>query len=135
MRHRILLVAALALVSACGGGDDPTSPNDSFAGTYTLRTINGSNLPYTVVQVGADKLEITDDAITLNDGGTWTESGHYRETENGVVTTTSIVDAGTYTRTGTAITLASPTTGTVSGTVSGGTLTVSLEGLSAVYRK
>src|SRR5215217_5217277 len=95
----LLLVFAASVTFAACGGDSSTSPaSTSVAGTYTLRTVNGSALPFTLIQLGADKFEITADAVTLTEGGTWTESGTTRLTESGKVTTSSVSDAGTYSR-------------------------------------
>ena len=133
-RIHVLAIALAFVTTGCSKKDSPTSPA-TIAGTYTLRTINGSPLPYVVLVVGADKVEAVDDAITLSDAGTWTEFGHVRTTISGVATTTTINDAGSYVRTGTAITLTSPQSGPLSGTVDNGTLTLSDQGLVGVYRK
>lgn len=135
MRRLLTALSLLALVTACGG-DSSTDPiSASVAGTYTLRTVNGSPMPYTVQQSGPFKYEITDDAYTLSDGGAWTEVWRDRTTSNGVVTTSENTDAGTYTRNGTAITLTSPNSGAVSGSVNGGTLSLSAEGFALVFVK
>ena len=43
------IVLAVALALACGGSDGPTpAPDPTISGTYLLRTVNGSPLPYTV---------------------------------------------------------------------------------------
>jgi hypothetical protein len=133
--RKLILSLVLATAVACGG--DSTSPiNASIAGSYKLQTINGSALPYTILQVGSDKIEFLDDQVTVNDGGTYTESGHIRTTENGVVTTETIADAGTYVRTGTAITFHSTGDNTdTPGTFNGNSITVVSDGLSAVYVK
>ena len=68
-------------------------------------------------------------------GRTFTETTSGRTTENGVVTTSTTDDPGTYTLTGMAITLRSAESGSISGAVSGGTMTLTLEGLAAVYSK
>lgn len=128
-RPRFVLWTFLILLAACS---DSTGP-ETIAGTYSLRTVNGSSLPYVLAQGAADKDELTDDAITLNEGGTWTESGHLRSTRSGVVTTQSVVGSGTYARTGgTGITLTGAN-GSSSGTVGAGTLILSDQGVSAVY--
>ena len=129
-------VAAIFLAAfvACGG-DSSTNPSASIAGTYTLRTVNGSALPFTVYSDVTTKIEVTDDAITLNDGGTFTESGHTRTTTNGRVTTESIVDAGTYVRNGTAITLKGADGTPTPGSLNGSSLTLTDTGISAVYSK
>jgi len=76
--RKLLLSLVLATAVACGG--DSTSPiNASIAGTYKLQTINGSALPYTILQFGSDKIEFLDDQVTVNDGGTYTESRSRRD--------------------------------------------------------
>ena len=132
--HRWLLVAVVAFGVGCGGGDS-TGPNDSVAGVYSLRTVNGANLPFVLIQVGADKVEITADVLTLTDAGSFTEITTIRTTTNGQVSTTTEADAGSYTRSGTAITATYNSGGTATGTIGGGTITVAFEGLSLVYRK
>jgi hypothetical protein len=131
----VLAVFAVLVTLAGCGGDAATNPGPAtVAGTYTLRTMNGSPLPYTLVQLGDDKFEVLSDAITLKDGGTWTGGGSIRVTEGGQTSTTTVTSTGTYSLTGTAITITS-LTGSATGTVERGTLTVTEEGLLAVYTK
>jgi hypothetical protein len=129
----LTVVASLAFAAGCH--DSGTDPNASVGGSYSLRTINGSSLPYLVLQSGTYKYEIVDDAIVLTDAGTWTEIGHDRTTSNGQVSTDVVSDGGTFTRNGTAITLDSPASGSISGSVSNGTLTLADQGIAAVYVK
>jgi hypothetical protein len=130
-----VLVCLTLFVAACGG--DSTAPGTTtIAGSYALQTINGSPLPYAVVQVGADKVEVLNETVTLSEGGTFTQQGSVRLTENGVVSTQSYSDAGTYTRNGTAISFFFNSDGSSgTGTVSGNTITVAFSGFSLVYRK
>jgi hypothetical protein len=130
-----LAAAALAFVAACGGSDIPSAASGSVAGTYTLRTVNGTSLPFVLSQTGPSKTEVVDDAFTLVDNGTWTQSGHKRNTVNGQVITTGTSDAGTFTQSGTAITLSSATTGALVGTIANGTLSLTEEGVAFVYIK
>jgi len=132
--RRTLIIAALVFGAGCGGGDS-TGPDNSVAGTYSLRTVNGSNLPFILVQIGADKVELTSDILTLTEAGSFTEITTFRTTTNGQVTTSTESDAGSFTMNGTAASFAfnSGTSGT--GTISGGTITVALSGFSFVYRK
>jgi hypothetical protein len=132
---RLFVFAALVTLAACGSDSSTNAGPVSVAGTYTLRTVNGAPLPYTWLQIGADKLEITADAVTLTEGGTWTESWTERSTESGKVTTSTSTDAGTYTLAGTVITLVSQESGTVVGSLNGGTLSLNQEGLVVVYMK
>ena len=129
----LTIVASLAFALGCH--DRGTDPNARVGGSYSLRTLNGSPLPYIVLQSGTYKYEIIDDTIVLSDAGTWTEAGHDRTTSNGQVSMDVVSDGGTFTRTGTAITLDSPATGSISGSVSNGTLTLTDTGIDAVYVK
>ena len=130
---RWLLFAFVMIGFACGG--DSTGPNDSVAGSYSLRTINGANLPFIIAQTGQDKIELTADVLTLTDGGAFTQITTIRTTINGQASTSSISDAGFYTRNGTAISATFNSGGTATGTISGGQITVAQDGFSYVYRK
>ena len=135
MRRFLAALSLLTLFTACGGDGSTDPTTASIAGTYTLRTVNGSPMPYTVTQSGPYKYEITSDAYTLSDGGTWSEIRTYRTTSNEVVTTSTNPDGGTYSRNGTAITLVSPNSGAVSGSVANGTMTLTAEGFALVFVK
>ena len=130
----LLVFAALVTLAACGGDGSWNAGPASVTGTYTLRTINGSSLPYTVVQLDDNKFELTVAAITLKDGGIWTGAATIRVTEGGTVTTMPSAISGTYTLTDTVITLVSSES-TISGTVDGGTLRLTDGGLVSVYTK
>jgi hypothetical protein len=131
--RRILMMLAVAASVAC---NDSSTGLSSVEGTYTLRSINGTNLPYTVLQSGTTKIEVTDDVITLNSNGTFTETGHTRTTTNGVATSNLGTDTGTYTTSGTAITLRyNSDASTSSGSVNGDQLIIVDQGLSAVYTR
>lgn len=64
--RRIALLLAVVALAAC---NDSTSPNGNAAGTYSLRTINGNNLPYTF----SDNSVLTSDQLTLNSNGTYVD--------------------------------------------------------------
>jgi len=125
---------ALALAGAVACGDSSTGLVN-VEGTYTLRSINGVTLPYVVLQTGTDKVEVVDDVISLATNGTYTEVGHTRSTSNGQVSTDTGTDNGTYTTTGTSITLRSSDGTSTVGTVNSGTLTLVDQGLSAVFTR
>jgi hypothetical protein len=116
------------LAAGCDSPYDPTSATGggvSVPGTYVLRTVNGSTVPYTYAASGADTYELLDDTFTLGDS-TWTEVWHERHTVSGAVTTPAYSDAGTFTLSGTSIAFTSTTAGTMqpsfAGSVAGGTL-------------
>jgi hypothetical protein len=91
-----LLVAAVAC-----GSDAPSSPTEvTFAGTYTLQTVNGQKLPYVLLQQGANAATLMDDRLTIADGGSWSETESWRITDNGVTSNQTIASAGTWLRSG-----------------------------------
>lgn len=114
----VLSLSLALLVAGCINDSItiPTGPpnivggGDAIPGTYTLRTVNGVNLPYVVVS-GADTIAVLDDVLTLTAGGTWTEIGHALQSIGGVRSTRTLADQGTYTSTTTTITLTSTTPG------------------------
>lgn len=132
---RILVLALVFVLAACGGDGGSTGPDNGHVGTYTLQTVNGGGLPFTVVQVGANRLEITAGRITLNADNTLSGSLTTRETVNGAVTTEQGLETGTYVRNGTNISYQTSDGETGAMTLSGSSLTQTIEGLTLVYRK
>lgn len=133
MRRLIPLVLAIAV--ACGS-DSPTQPtNASIAGTWALTSVNAAGLPFVVSQTATDKVELVGDVVTATPTGTYTEMFTFRETLNGVVTTTSQPDNGTYSINGNAITLTSSTNGSITGAVSGNTFTLVDQGFVFLFTK
>ena len=129
-----VMLLLLLPVAACTG--DSTGPESSIAGTYTLRSINGVNLPFVIAQTGANKLELVNETIVVAEAGTFTQQGTLRETVNGVATVGSYADAGIYERNGTAVTFQFQSNGSIgSGTASNGVVTVAASGYSYIYRK
>jgi hypothetical protein len=136
MKIRLLSAVLLAGLIACGG-DSPTEPTQaSLAGTWSLTTINGSPLPYTIALVGTDKVEVVSDVLNVSSNGTFTQLTSVRTTSNGQATTDNESDSGTYTISGTAVTFHFQSDGsTGTATWSGNTMTVAESGLSGVYKK
>ena len=134
-RWFVPLTLLLALGTAGCSSDDSTGPDISVDGTWTLQTVNGSNLPYVVAQAGNDKVEVTADVLTVASGA-FTELTTIRVTSGGAVTTQSIPDAGTYSINGTAVTFTFQSDGsTGTGTLNENSLIVVTQGLSLLYRK
>ena len=133
MRHFVLF--ALAVCLGCGS-DSSTSPTgSSIAGTWALQTVNGSPLPFTLAQQGTNKTEVLSDIATADSHGAYTDITTIRITINGVASTQSIPDAGTYTLNGTALVLRSNDGSSLTGSLSGNTFTVSADGFAYVYKK
>jgi hypothetical protein len=130
----LLVVAAVALV-ACGKDSVlGVGGSGSVAGSYTLRTINGNNLPVTVEQIGDDKTEVLSETMVLGDG-TFSLQGSIRVTEGGLTTTQPYANDGTFTQNGSAVILTFSSGARESGTASGGTLTLVSGGFTWVYRR
>jgi hypothetical protein len=125
---------ALALAAACGG-DSGTNPNsDAIEGTYSLKTVDGSPLPYKV-QIGTDQVTLTKDVLTVASNGSWTESLSYTQTVNGQTSTGTEGDGGTWTRAGSSVSFYSTVYDEASytGTYSNRTLTVTYGGSVMVF--
>lgn len=129
--RRAVFVAALAVLAAGCSSNDSTSPVNAAAGTYTLTTVNGQALPFSLTSSTLNQVVIQSATITLAPGSpsstyTATVSG----TINGSPTTTLISDAGTYTFTGATLSFSSSTflLLTYGGSFTSNTLTVNLPG-------
>lgn len=92
---RKMMTVLFALLQAACWSDKVTGSSTVF-GTYTLRTVNGSSLPFTVSGSGTTKSEILADTIFLYEGFTFAESAHYRNTVNGTVTSQIVTDRGSF---------------------------------------
>jgi hypothetical protein len=129
---RYLAAAALVLAVAC---DSSTSPEATIVGTWNLSTMNGSPLPFTVFGSGANKVEITAGVITFAQGGTYSSTMTTRSTMNGVATNSTDSETGNYTITGATVSITDPGEPTQTATMSGNTLTTTVEGFTFVFIK
>ena len=132
MRPAALTVAlAVGLLAGCG---NPTGP-EAIAGNYTLRTINGQDLPFTIEAALLDgKIELAAGSLRINSDNTFSLSLTLATTEGGTTTSETETTTGAYTLNETAITLTSDGE-TVTGSITGNTLTLIDEGLTFVYQK
>jgi hypothetical protein len=135
MRRALAVIAVLGLLTACGSDSSTQPTGNSIAGTWVLQTANGSALPFVYSQQGANKAEVVSDIATVDTHGAYTQITQIRLTINGQVTTQSVSDAGTYTLNGTAIVLRSNDGSSVTGSVSGNTFTLAIDGVAYIYKK
>jgi hypothetical protein len=128
-------ILALALSLACGH-DSSTDPNNaSLGGVYSLSTVNGTALPFTVAN-GTTSVTLTSDVLTVTDAGGWSEAFAIRVTQNGTSANQTGGDTGTWTRTGASVTFTSATGGTAyTGTFTGGGFTLSDGAFSYAFAK
>ena len=143
MRTGRMVPFLLVCLAALGcGGDDGVGPK-TIPGTYALVSINGDNVPATIVQVGNDKYEITSGTFTLNANGTFSNTHSDRTTEGGNVSTDTWTCTGVWSQSGNSISLVESESTDCGGEATGewdgnNTLTiriVGLEGWPAVYRR
>jgi len=129
---RRLLISALIIFAACDGG---VTGVKTITGDWSLRTINGSPLPYTISGSGANKIEVIDDVYTFFEGFTFSETIHRRVTTNGQVSTVTVTETGAFSVFGTSITITGNTTPVRRGLIEGNTMTIVDEGLTSAYKK
>lgn len=137
MRRTMLISLLTVALVSCGGSSDSTGPSGSVTGTYTLKTVNSQALPFLLQQDQTVKLELTDDEITLNADRSYSEVWHERATlSTGGVVTQPGADQGTYSVTNGAITTVSSIgQGSQSGSLSGSTLTLVVNGVTEVFKR
>jgi hypothetical protein len=134
MMRRVLMGLIVMLCVACLQGG--LTGSSTVTGAYTLRTINGSALPYTIASSGTSKTEIVDDVITLFQGGTYAESGHSRTTLAGQVSNESNSETGSYGLVGTSVTFqSSDRTRSRLMTITANTMTFVEPGMTSVFSK
>lgn len=132
--RRVLTCFVVAFSFACFGEGITGSP--TVTGPYTLRTINGSPLPYTISGSGTVKTEIMHDVITLYQGGTYARTRDSRTTVNGQMTNESTSETGSYGLVGTSVTLRGNGAGqSTLATINGNTMTIVEAGMTAVFTK
>ena len=118
-------ILALALSLAACTSSDATSPTVSLTGTYSLKSVNGTPLPYTF----SSSLVLTADVLTINTNGTYTDVASY---SNGTTTT----EQGTYSNNNGAITFNDQTDSVVySGSLSNSVLTEISGSYTEVFQK
>jgi hypothetical protein len=125
-RGRALGVLFAAALLACGDSGDSTSP-ESIEGVYALQTINGGALPAVVYEDEAAKVEIVAGAITLGPGTKWSISLTARATLDADVSTNTETLDGTWSRSGSTLTLTSADGDVETLVLSGSTLTMQAE--------
>jgi hypothetical protein len=128
--RKSLLAALVFAVAACGG-DKVTAP-ENINGSYTLRTVNGTNPPNVIYQDQTYKVEVTDGTLTLGTNSSWsgTLGGRITTLATGSINDFSgaSLSGGTYTRSGSTLTLDDPQDQlTFTGTVSNGTITLNVD--------
>jgi hypothetical protein len=129
-RSAFLLTLVLAL-AAC----DSTGPDATVTGSYTLRTANGSNLPFVVQQILNDRVEITSGGLDLDGDHTFTATFGVRTVQSGTTSNTTETESGTWAQTGNQLSFTFPDGSVDTGVSSDDQITIVSNGVSFVYRK
>lgn len=149
IRARAALAAVLVaagLVGACHA--DSVTGTGAIDGTYALRTVNAKTLPTTVydsARAGGPRLTvtITGGTMALSPDGSYTFALRYTFAIDSVAQPVApLTDSGTFSRNGASLLFASfARSGSMSGTLAGGDLTMALDILDTgtplvmVYRR
>jgi len=131
---RSAIVAAIATIAAFGSGcGDSTAPDQGEFGHYTLVTVNGQALPYTMTNTALGTVVIQNASLDLTSR---TPAPAYSAVVNGTVSGQGplkiLSDSGTYARTGGTLTFSSKAVTGLSypGSLNGNTLSLSIPGLA-----
>lgn len=133
MTRRLRLGLVVLLAIACSGDDIPAGASTT-TGTYSLRTVNGAALPYTVQTGPLAGTVIVDEVLKLYYGGTFSGARHSRTTASGSIETTATT--GTYSLLGNSITFRINETGGTRVAIGDGlVMTIVEPGVSLRYSK
>lgn len=127
--RRYLAGLLLVALAACGG-DKTTSPDAAISGSYMLQSLNGASVPAVLVEDEEERDELTAGVIVLRSDRTWNITLSLRVTDltDNSVFTIPLTSGGTYTNSGSSVTLVAPGgLAPLNGTVSGGKLTIAGE--------
>jgi len=124
----LVLGAALATLAACGSDTTNGTGPMNVSGSYSLATVDGNTLPYTIPGTGDNVRVVTSATATLNTDNSYTvvASG----TENGS-DSQILTDAGTYSVSGSTVTFTSSTFGgaSYSAVATSSTITATVPGV------
>lgn len=125
MRTIALLGFALTLTACTHDGVGPVANPLTAAGTYSLTSVDGQALPFTVVDLGAYQARLASGTLQLKADGTYSFQFGIRIEDSGNVRSQTQSDGGVWTATANAITLTSSQgSGTRTGVVSGRAMTL-----------
>ena len=106
-----------------------------LAGVYVLEKVNGSAPPVTMDSTADYKFEILSGSYSIDAVSTYTSEATFRETAQGNTTTSSVFTGGTYTVSGTTITLNEEDGTKLVGTISNGVLVITSQGITVQLRR
>ena len=133
MKKLLLALAALSL--GCSSYDLTTPTQDALTGSWNLLSVNGTSLPYAPPHPGSNMQEVVADVLTLTAQNTFSEVTTIRITQDGQVTTQTVLDSGTYDFNSYVVTFDFKDGSIGSGTLKGRKMTIITSGISFDYEK
>lgn len=130
-----LLIALAVLSLGCNSYTLTTPSQELLTGNWNLVSVDGNSLPYAPPHAGSDKEEVVQDVLTITAPDTFSEVTTIRVTQNGQVTTQTVLDSGTYTFNSYTVTFYFKNGSTGSGTIIGRKMTVTTSGITFDYKK
>jgi hypothetical protein len=92
----LALILSVLSLGACT--ETPSAPLDDAAGTYTLKTVDGSALPFVYLDLSGWRDEIVSGVVELRVDGNFRDESIYRRTREGVTTMQTVTLTGTWSR-------------------------------------
>ncbi len=91
------LILSTVSVGACTE-TPPSAPLADAVGTYTLKTVDGSALPFVYLELPGWRDEIVSGTVELRADGRFRDESIYRRTREGVTTTQTVTLTGSWSR-------------------------------------
>jgi hypothetical protein len=96
----LALVGVLLLAGAACGGSATTGVNGDASGTYTLQSIGGKALPFTVSTGATSTLTFKSGALTVNTDKSFSATLSFDENISGTLSSTTSTCVGAYSQQG-----------------------------------
>jgi hypothetical protein len=136
MKRFLIGLLVLPLMLGCGTTDSTAPNNGAIAGTWDLRSVNGTNLPYVVPTSSTTSNAITTSVLTLSNDGTYNEVTTIEQHDGNTSSTTSVTELGTWSAVNGFVTFDDQTDGlSYTGSISGNTLTETYGSYTSVYSR
>lgn len=134
MKKLLLAVALLSI--GCSSYDLTTPTQETLAGRWALKSVDGNRLPYNIPVFATTRRELMEDVLTLTSSSTFTEVTVVRVTQAGQTTTETVTEKGTYAFNSYAIDFTYDGNATfASGTLQGKQMTIITSGITFVFEK
>lgn len=131
---KALATLALCVLSAACTDFTGTDVGDSV-GVYSMASVNGRTLPFTLTANGTGSVEVTEGSVTLNSDRSFVDHTAFRVTTDSVSTMESQIIEGRFTRSGNTVSLSGYDGSAYLGRLNGGTLTIIRGSFEVAYNR